>query len=127
MTVPPSQRSRITSSGMLFITLPSTSTSPSWCSSGGKIAGIAVLARTECHTGPRSWITGRARERLDDTANSGVQRSSTRTSPNRRWKNDVTLRAAISDVSGSVWSRSLRRDANTFAISSMSSAPRPCA
>jgi hypothetical protein len=80
-TCPLSQISRMMSRGMLFITLPSTRTSLSSPSIGGKIAGIAVLARTAFQISPWRWTTASARESPLDTANIGVHRSSIRCSP----------------------------------------------
>ena len=122
-TCPPSRR-RISATGRLSSSPPSTSRSPRK-GTGGSSPGTEQLTRAQNHAGPRSWNSTRARVRLHDTQRYGVGRSSMARSPNIALSVRIVARPVRSDTKGMV--RSFRLEPPTYARRDISSICRSSA
>ena len=122
-TCPPSRR-RISATGRLSSSPPSTSRSPR-NGTGGSSPGTEQLTRAQNHAGPRSWNSTRARVRLHDTQKYDVGRSSMARSPNIALRVRIVARPVRSDTKGIV--RSFRPEPPTYARRDISSICRSSA
>jgi len=98
----PGAAARITFTGTLLSTAPSTRRSPHSDTTGGRTPGTEKLARTHFATGPSRCTTSSAFVRLADTQKNGSRMSSIRASPKHRSSARREARPESSATSGRV-------------------------